>query len=213
MTERLPGRHAAHSGGCPGLVDYSSHADPWVSSSRWWPYEMIVMNICTYLLVSYFTGKQGVTIWSQFGIDQGRLKGDFLIGLALLLPSLVVGFAGLYGVAYLLWGTQPADPRFQALPLSAVLLAAVAFPRFVIYRLAGFLPLTVLFGYLYTRLRRMLPLLVVHALMDTFNIAIILLTSMAAAQGEPQVRPPRRLPSSDRRNRAPQGPAHSDFRQ
>jgi uncharacterized protein len=101
---------------------------PWLDAAAWLPVYGTLIDAGCLALLWWFARREGVTLAGLIGFDRGRLGRDFVLGLALIVPSLLFIFAGNYGSSLLVYGNLDAPQIFAPLPLWAALYGALIFP-------------------------------------------------------------------------------------
>jgi hypothetical protein len=101
---------------------------PWHAAEPWLPVYGTLIDAGCLTLLWRLTRREGIPLFALVGFERRRLAGDVLLGLALVPPSLLFIYGGIYGAGWLLYGT-PAQPYlFGALPLPAALYGLLVFP-------------------------------------------------------------------------------------
>jgi membrane protease YdiL (CAAX protease family) len=103
-------------------------ASPWQKSVAWWPFQVTMANVLTFLWLRWRGRKEGFSFKELINFDSSRIGKDLLLVLLFLLLGFVGGALGLYGLSYLMYGSLPPDTMFQALPMWAAIGALVLFP-------------------------------------------------------------------------------------
>jgi hypothetical protein len=96
--------------------------------TRWWTYQVICTNILCFFLLRWLAAKESMRFRDLFGMDKRWLKRDVLLILALLVPSAIIGYFGVYFAGIWLYGDTPPDFMFQSLPIWAAIVGVVLFP-------------------------------------------------------------------------------------
>jgi hypothetical protein len=74
------------------------------------------------------TGRGGIGLFDLVGFKRASLRGDVLLGFALIPVSLVFILGGNYAAGWLLYGTLTPPYLFGRLPLPAALYGVLVFP-------------------------------------------------------------------------------------
>jgi hypothetical protein len=112
-----------------GMLALAGSDQPLKEAEKWWPFQAILANIATFVILRYMIHKDGGTFRSMFAIQRERLGKD----LRQFLWLMIVGFA-LAGIplslfSYLLLGSViPPELMFQPLPVWAAVIALIVFP-------------------------------------------------------------------------------------
>lgn len=157
------------------IYAFQGSATPWLSAARWLPvYGTLIDAGCLWLLW-WFVRREGIALLDLVGFDRKRLGRDVLLGLALILPSLLLIFAGNYGSSLLVYGSADPPQIFEPLPLWAALYGVLLFPL-----VWGITEQTTYNGYVLPRLQalsgRTVPTVIVVALVWSFQHAVMPLT-------------------------------------
>jgi hypothetical protein len=103
-------------------------ATPWQDAEPWMPvYGTLIDAGCVFLLW-WLTRREGISLADLFGFDRRKWKRNVLLGLALILPSLLIILGGNYTSSWLVYGNLDAPDVFAPLPLWAALYAVLVFP-------------------------------------------------------------------------------------
>jgi uncharacterized protein len=103
-------------------------ATPWRDAEPWLPvYGTLIDAGCLYLLWR-FAPREGITLRDLIGFDRNRIGRDVLFGLALIPPSLLFIFGGIFASSQLVYGNLDAPQVFEPLPLVPTLYAVLIFP-------------------------------------------------------------------------------------
>lgn len=106
---------------------YGSSA-PWRDAGPWLPvYGSLIDGGCIGLLW-WLSRREGITFLDLMSFDRKRLARDMLLGIALIVPSLVVILAGNLGANLLVYGNLGMPQIFRPLPLWATLYGVFVFP-------------------------------------------------------------------------------------
>ncbi|MFD2445031.1 type II CAAX prenyl endopeptidase Rce1 family protein [Bacillus sp. CGMCC 1.16607] len=98
-------------------------------AEKWWPYQAILANIASFLVLKSLLKKEGKSYNSILQFKKGKLKKDVWKGLLYLLISFPFAALGLYGLSYLFLGdVQPPTNMMQAIPVGAAVIAVILFP-------------------------------------------------------------------------------------
>jgi len=103
-------------------------ASPWLDAGAWLPvYGTLIDAGCIYALWR-LTRRERITLIDLFGFEHKRLGRDFLFGLALIPPSLLLILAGNCGAGFVAFGDLHAPDVFAPLPLFPALYSVLVFP-------------------------------------------------------------------------------------
>lgn len=206
--------------------------DAWKIVIRWWPFQVIAVNLVCFLILTLLVRKEGIHFIDLINYQKGYLKKflkkDVLLNLSLLPIALILGGGGLYGSSFLIFGTMPPDTMFKPLPFWAALFSLIIFPisnalvetttyigyslprlevtlrnkwlplvlaalalsvqhiafplfldwRFMLWRFISFIPTAFLVGFVYMRIRRLIPLLAGHYFMDLQLVITVFIISL-----------------------------------
>jgi hypothetical protein len=112
-----------------GLFAIAGNETPLQAAEKWWPFQAILANIVTFFVVRGWMRREGLSFWSLFGWQKGRMGKDMLQLLWLLPVGFLVGGVPLYAFSYLLLGSAvPPELMFQPLPMWAAVIALLLFP-------------------------------------------------------------------------------------
>lgn len=123
---------AAFAVGAQGVVAaifaLRSSPTPWRDAEPWLPVYGTLIDAGCLGLLWRFTRREGIGLFDLIGLDRTRLTRDLLFGLALIPPSLVFIFGGVYAASWLVYGTPSPPYLFGQLPLPAALYGVFIFP-------------------------------------------------------------------------------------
>ena len=115
-----------------GLVAaiYMTHGSvtPWRDAGTWLPLYGTSIDAGCICLLWWFARREGITLLDLIGFNRHRLGRDFLFGLALIPPSLLLILCGNFASNLLVYGTFDLPQIFEPLPLFATLYAVLIFP-------------------------------------------------------------------------------------
>ena len=101
---------------------------PWHDAEPWLPVYGTLIDIGCLALLWRLTRREGMRLLDLVGFRPKRLRGDVLLGMALIPVSLVFIFSGTYVAGLLVYGA-PAPPYFLGgLPLPAALYGLLVWP-------------------------------------------------------------------------------------
>ena len=110
------------------ILSAQGSASPWREAGAWMPvYGTLIDAGCLYALWR-LTRRERIRLIDLLGFDRYRLGRDFLLGLALIPPSLLIILFGNYGSSLLVFGNFDAPDVFAPLPLIPALYAVLVFP-------------------------------------------------------------------------------------
>jgi hypothetical protein len=109
-----------------GLFFLRGEPGAWQASTMWWPVNAIAANFITLALLVGLLRREGKGLRDLYTYERGRLKRDLLMGLAILLVAIPVGYAGLTGSTLLVFGGTLPD-FFFPLPMWAAWLVILLF--------------------------------------------------------------------------------------
>jgi len=101
---------------------------PWRDSEPWLPVYGTLIDAGCLALLWRLTRREGLRLVDLIGLQRARLGRDVLLGLALIPPSLVFIYGGVYGAGWLIYGTPGQPYLFGSLPLPAALYGVLVFP-------------------------------------------------------------------------------------
>lgn len=202
---------------------------PFIDAQKWWPFQAIIANICTFFILRSYLKAEKLTFKSLFQSQKRSIPNQIKEYIFLILLGGVVGAVPLYFFSYLFIGSIiPPEIHFHALPFVAALIALVLFPitnaivetpiylgyalprllkmkgnkftaivlvglalafqhvflpivfdfHYVLWRLFSLLPLALILGLVYTKANRLLPIVIVHFLMDLQLVLQMFLNSI-----------------------------------
>lgn len=98
-------------------------------SAAWWPITAIIANIISFFILFQLAKKEGIRYRDLIHYDPKRLKQDLKL-LAVVIPvAIIVGFGGMFGISYLMYGGgPPAEEMSRSLPLWAATIALILWP-------------------------------------------------------------------------------------
>jgi membrane protease YdiL (CAAX protease family) len=115
-----------------GLVAgiYATHgsATPWRDAGAWLPVYGTLIDVGCLCLLWRLARRERITLLDLIGFNHGRLGRDFLSGLALIPPSLLLILGGNFASSVVVYGNLDAPQIFQPLPLFPTLYAVLIFP-------------------------------------------------------------------------------------
>ncbi|WP_042461386.1 CPBP family glutamic-type intramembrane protease [Neobacillus dielmonensis] len=112
-----------------GLFVLMGNESPLQAAEKWWPFQAILANILTFLILRGLLSKEGIAYFSLFSYKKGNIKKNVIEILWLLLVGLAAGAIPLYLFSYLLLDSViPPDTMFQELPVWAAVIALILFP-------------------------------------------------------------------------------------
>lgn len=112
-----------------GASALAGNEHPIQSVEKWWPFQAILANAATFLVLQRFLRREGKTYGSLFGFQKNRIGKDIKQFAWLLVVGFALGGIPLYVCSYLILGSiVPPDLMFQPLPVWAALIALVIFP-------------------------------------------------------------------------------------
>jgi hypothetical protein len=101
---------------------------PWRDAAAWLPVYGTLIDAGCLGLLWWLTRREGMRLADLIGFDRRRLGRDFLLGLALIAPSLLVILFGNFAASLLVYGSADMPRVFAPLPLPATLYAVLVFP-------------------------------------------------------------------------------------
>lgn len=109
---------------------YVAHGSttPWRDAGVWFPVYGTLIDAGCLGLLWWLTRREGTKLFDLLGFDRKRLGRDFLLGLALIPPSLIFILAGIYTSSLLVYGNLSAPQIFEPLPVLPALYGALIFP-------------------------------------------------------------------------------------
>jgi uncharacterized protein len=115
-----------------GLVAaiYAAHGSsmPWRDAAPWLPVYGSLIDAGCILLLWWLARREGITLLDLIGFDRKRVGRDFLLGLALIPPGLVLILTGNLATNFLVFGRLGMPQVFEPLPLLATLYSVLVFP-------------------------------------------------------------------------------------
>jgi membrane protease YdiL (CAAX protease family) len=120
---------AAFGGLMVGVMALSGSDQPLKDAEKWWPFQAILANMATFIILKSFLKKEGLPFRSLFNLKSGRVKKDIKETFLLFVVGIICGAIPLYLFSYLLLGSFiPPATMFQPLPLWAMVIALILFP-------------------------------------------------------------------------------------
>ena len=112
-----------------GIFALAGDEHPLQSAEKWWPYQAILANIATFLVLRSFIRHEGRRYRDLFGFKQHAIGKHLKQFGWLLIVGFALGGIPLYVTSYIFLGTLvPPDLMFQPLPVWAAIVAVVVFP-------------------------------------------------------------------------------------
>lgn len=112
-----------------GWFALSGSEHPLKEAERWWPFQAILANAATFIILRHFIHREGGTYRSLFNVQKSRIGKDLRQFAWLLVVGFILGGIPLFAFSYLILGTAtPPDLMFQPLPLWAAFIALIVFP-------------------------------------------------------------------------------------
>jgi hypothetical protein len=103
-------------------------ATPWHDAEPWLPVYGTLIDAGCLALLWRLTRGENIRLFDLVGFERTRLGRDALLGVALVLPSLVFIFGGIYAASWVLYGTLGQPYLFGPLPLPAAIYGVLVFP-------------------------------------------------------------------------------------
>jgi len=101
---------------------------PWADSAVWFPLYAALIDMGCLAALWRLARREGIRLRDLIGFDRARLRWDMLFGIALILPSLILIFGGIYASSWLVYGNLNAPDILAPLPLLPALYAVLVFP-------------------------------------------------------------------------------------
>jgi membrane protease YdiL (CAAX protease family) len=101
---------------------------PWREAAAWLPLYGSLIDIGCLLLLWRLTRREGIGLLDLMRFDRKRLGRDMLLGIALIVPSLVIIAGGNLLSNLLVYGKLGMPQIFQPLPMLATLYGVFVFP-------------------------------------------------------------------------------------
>lgn len=112
-----------------GILALLGNSSPLHAAEKWWPFQAILANLVTFLILRSFLKQEGISYLSIFNYKKGRAKKDTLETLWLVIVGIAAGAIPLFLFSYLLLGTfTPPEVMFQKIPIWAAAIALILFP-------------------------------------------------------------------------------------
>jgi uncharacterized protein len=105
-----------------------SSPTPWHDAEPWFPVYGTLIDAGCVAVLWRLTRREGIRLFDLIGFDRSRVVHDVLLGIALILPSLLLILGGIYASSWLLYGTPGQPYLFGQLPLPAALYGVLVFP-------------------------------------------------------------------------------------
>lgn len=202
----------------------------WLESIVWWPFFAILTNIICFFILKSLARREGKTYLDIIKFKKSNLGRDLKDVWWVLIVGGVVGSIGLYGVAFLMYGSfAPPDNMIQSLPLWAAFVGLILFPitnalvevpvymgycfprletrfrstgialslaafflafqhftlpitvndfPFMIWHFVSMVPIALAVGFIYMKIRRLLPIMIVHYVMDVMAVLGLFMMSV-----------------------------------
>jgi membrane protease YdiL (CAAX protease family) len=103
-------------------------ATPWRDAGIWLPVYGTLIDVGCLCLLWRLARRERVTLLDLIGFDRNRLGRDFLFGLVLIPPSLLLILGGNFASSLVVYGNSDAPQIFGPLPLFPTLYAVLIFP-------------------------------------------------------------------------------------
>ncbi len=108
---------------------WAGEVEPMQAAERWWPYQAILANVATFLVLRRLIRREGGSFRTIFGYERWTMKSTLKQFGWLLIVGFLLGGVPLYVFSYLILGSAvPPELMFQPLPVWAAVLAVVIFP-------------------------------------------------------------------------------------
>lgn len=101
---------------------------PWRDAGAWLPIYGTLIDAGCLGALWWLARREGITLLDLTGFDRKRLGRDFLLGLALIPPSLLFILGGNFASSFLVYGGLDPPKIFSPLPLLPSLYAVLVFP-------------------------------------------------------------------------------------
>lgn len=112
-----------------GLFALVENVNPLKAAERWWPFQAILANAATFIILRYWIHKEGSTYRSLFKVQKNQLGKHLRQFAWLLIVGFALGGIPLYAFSYLLLGSViPPDTMLQPMPVWAAIISLVVFP-------------------------------------------------------------------------------------
>lgn len=102
--------------------------DPWKESVPYWTLVVVISNFICIPLLQWLARREGISLGAIIDFQPAMVKKDLLSALKMVIPAYVTGMLGLYGTAYLIWGTMPPAEMLEAPPLLVAITVAILLP-------------------------------------------------------------------------------------
>lgn len=133
-----------------GIFSGLGTEDAMKEAEKWWPFQAILANIASFLVLKSLLKKEGKSYNSILHFKKGKTGKDVGKGLLYLLISFPFAALGLYGLSYLILGdVQPPTNMMQAIPTGAAIIALIVFPIS-----NALVELPTYFGYVFPRIEK-----------------------------------------------------------
>lgn len=115
--------------GILAIFKASGAADPVAETGKWWYFQVIITNLICFLLLNCLLKMEGKAYADLLKIEKKRIKEDMKIFAVIVLPSLLLGGAGMFGGAYALYGgTAILEEMNRTPPVWAAYVVLILFP-------------------------------------------------------------------------------------
>jgi hypothetical protein len=101
---------------------------PWRNAEPWLPVYGTLIDAGCLALLWRLTRREGIRLFDLVGFQRARVVRDAFLGVALIPPSLVFIFGGVYAAGWLVYGTPSQPYAFGLLPLPAALYGVLVWP-------------------------------------------------------------------------------------
>ncbi|MCK8487051.1 CPBP family glutamic-type intramembrane protease [Paenibacillus sp. MBLB2552] len=112
-----------------GASALAGNEHPLQAAERWWPFQAILANLATFIVLRSFLRREGQAYSRIFDFQKKRLGKDLKQFAWLLAVGFALGGIPLYVFSAVILGSfVPPDLMFQPLPVWAAVIALVIFP-------------------------------------------------------------------------------------
>ena len=211
------------------ILAWTGHDEPLRAAAKWWPFQAILANIVTFLVLRRWIHREGGRYRDMLRMPKGQLRRYLLEVLWLIPVGFLFGAVPLFLSSYVILGSfLPPDTMFQPLPMWAAIVALIVFPisnglvetptymgyalpriqrktgalwiailfsglalalqhiplpivldgPYMLWRFVAFIPLAIAVGFIFSRTKRLLPIMIVHAIMDLQMVMQVFASSL-----------------------------------
>lgn len=146
----------------------AGYQNPLLEMRKWWYFQVIITNIVCFFLLMILLRKEKKTYVDLLQFDKKKLKEDIRIFAVILLPSLIIGAAGMFGGAYAIFGNFAIMEQMNKTPpLWAAYIVLLFFPATI-----ALVELPLYFAYSFQRIESVFNARVLAFIGSAFFLAL-----------------------------------------